>query len=100
MSTIVKKIAFNEQTSIPEGKMVAENSLSLINNLEVTCSVRLGTLILTVEELRQLKSGQTFALQQKTHEPVDILVNNQIIARGELMCCDDNFAIQIIEVCS
>lgn len=100
MSITVKKIAFTEQTSISEGIMVTENPLSLISNVEVTCCVRLGNLILTVAELRQLKTGQIIALQQKTHEPVDILVNNQIIARGDLMCCDDNFAIQIVEVCS
>lgn len=100
MTVTVKKIALAEQAPTPEGQLITDNHLGLIGNVEVSCAVRLGTLTLTIAELRQLKIGQTMALQQKTHEPVDIIVNNQVIARGELMCCEDNFAIQISEVCS
>lgn len=100
MTVTVKKIALAEQTPSSQGQMITDNHLGLIGNVEVQCSVRVGTLTLTIDELRQLKSGQTMVLQQKTHEPVDIIVNNQVIARGELMCCDDNFAIQIVDVCS
>lgn len=100
MTIIVKKIALSEQAEAREEKRVTENCLELISSVEVECLVRLGTLTLTIAQLRDLKHGQTLVLEQKTHEPVDLLINNQVIARGELMCCDENFAIKITEVCS
>lgn len=100
MTITIQKVGFSEQMSGTEGKLVSENPLGLFGGVEVTCFVRLGTLTLTIAELSQLQEGQTMALHQKTHEPVDIILNDEVIARGELMCCDENFAIQILEVCS
>lgn len=100
MTITVKKIALSEQAESREEKRVTENCLEFIGGVEVECLVRLGTLILTVAELRQLKQGQLLSLQQKTYEPVDIILNNQVIARGDLMSCDEHFAIQVTEICS
>ena len=98
MTITAKKISLLEQQPTAGGKPVSENHLGLVGNVEVECLVRLGTLTLTINELRQLKQGEQLSLTQKTHEPVDIVLNNQVIARGELMSCEDCFAIQITEV--
>lgn len=98
MTITAKKIALLEQQPTTLGKPVSENYLSLVGDVEVECLVRLGTLTLTINELRQLKQGERLSLSQKTYEPVDIVLNNQVIARGELMSCDDCFAIQITEI--
>lgn len=98
MTITAKKIALLDQQPTLNGNPVSENHLSLVGEIEVECLVRLGTLTLTINELRQLKQGEQLALNQKTHEPVDILLNNQVIARGELMSCEDCFAIQITDV--
>ena len=100
MSITLKKIALAKQPPAPNGPLVNENYLGMIGGVEVACFVRLGTLTLTIAELRQLKQGQTLSLQQQTNEPIEIILNNQVIARGELMCCDDHFAVQITDVCS
>lgn len=98
MTITAKKIALLEQQPTLEGRHVSENHLGLVGHIEVDCLVRLGTLTLTINELRQLKQGERLSLSQKTHEPVDIVLNNQVIARGELMSCEDCFAIQITDV--
>lgn len=98
MTMTAKKIAFLEQQPAIDGNPISANYLGLVGDIEVECLVRLGTLTLTINELRQLKQGSQLALSQKTNEPVDILLNNQVIARGELMSCEDCFAIQITEV--
>ncbi len=99
MSITVKKIAICEQhPTADNGDFIAENNLGIVGDIEVSCLVRLGTLTMTIAELRQLRHGQILSLHQKTHEPVDILLNNQVIARGELMSSDERFAIQITEV--
>lgn len=101
MNISVKKIALPEQTP-QAGKdlLLTANYLNIVGSVEVECQIRLGTLILSLAELRQLKQGQTLRLTQKTDEPIEILLNNQVIARGELLCAEDCFAIQITELSS
>ncbi|MBA2709665.1 MAG: FliM/FliN family flagellar motor switch protein [Tatlockia sp.] len=101
MTISVKKIALSEQQLQGGSKtLLNENYLNIVGNLEVECQIRLGTLSLTISELKELKLGQTFTLNQKTSEPIEILLNNQIIARGELLCAEDCFAMQITEIAS
>jgi flagellar motor switch protein FliN/FliY len=88
-----------QQPTLQEDSPLAnEHYLSLVGDVEVNCIVRLGSLQLTIHELGQLKVGQLLALQEKTDDPVDVLFNNHVIARGHLMNCDDYFAIQITEI--
>ncbi len=98
MSVTAKKIALLEQQPTINGQPITDNYLNLVGEIEVECLVRLGTLTLSINELHQLKQGACLSLSQKTHEPVDIVLNNQVIARGELMSCEDSFAIQITEI--
>ncbi len=100
MTITAKKIGLIEQQSMPEGTLLSENYLGVVGGIEVECLVRLGTLTLTINELRELKLGQQLILNQRTQEPVDVILNNQVIARGELMSVDECFAIQITEVSS
>lgn len=101
MTKSIKKLTLMEQQPTPikaDAAPITENYLSLVGDIEVSCEVRLGTLTLTIEALRQLKPGTIWPLGQKTNEPVEILLNNQVIARGDLMNCDDCFAIKITEI--
>ena len=99
MTITVKKVAYIEQApNESDSTLINENYLSLVGDIEVECMVRLGTLTMSINTLRQLKHGELLPLQQKTNEPVDILLNNQVIARGELMSVDDYFAVQITEI--
>lgn len=98
MSITVKKVALSEQHSEAQGQLLHTNYLGLIGNIEVQCTIQLGTLTLTIAELRQLKVGQTLPLNQKTNEPIAIILNDQIIAKGELMSHGSQFAIQITEM--
>ena len=98
MTITAKKIALLDQQPSAEGKPISENYLGVVGDVEVECLVRLGTLTLTINALRQLKQGEQLSLSQKTHEPVDIVLNNKVIARGELMSCEDCFAIQVTAV--
>ncbi|CDZ77052.1 Flagellar motor switch protein FliN [Legionella massiliensis] len=101
MSITVKKIALPEQ-QIQAGNnvLLKDNYLSLVGSVEVECQIRLGTATMTIAELGRLQQGQTVQLKQKTSEPIEILLNNQVIARGELLCAEECFALQITEVSS
>lgn len=97
----VNKIAIPEHHLHPiEGPSLFERPLSVVAGVPIPCWIRIGTLTLSIAELHQLKKGQVMTLDQKTEEPVEIMVNQHVIARGELMSCDDHFAIQITEIAS
>lgn len=98
MSITVKKVKLTEHTTQIDGQFINDNYLGVVGDIEVQCTVRIGTLNLTIAELKNLKSGQPLMLDQKTNEPVDILLNNRVIARGELMSHEDHFAVQITEI--
>lgn len=100
MSVTVKKIALPAQHNEPNGELINKNYLSVVGNIEVECTIRIGTLNLTIAQLRELQSGQNLHLQQKTSAPIELVLNNQVLAKGELMSHEDHFAIQITEVCS
>ena len=100
MSVSVKKVVLAEQESHPETNISNKNYLGLVNHIEVECMVRIGSLKITIGQLRELKLGQALHLQQHTDEPVDLLLNNKVFARGELMTHDQCFAVKITEICS
>ena len=99
MSISVKKVALSEQQSQVEPTAINKNYLGIVNAIEVQCTVRIGTLNLSIAQLRDLKLGQALNLCEHTDEPVDILLHDKVIARGELMSHEQHFAVQITEVC-
>jgi len=98
MSISVKKITLTDQQSQNDGQIMNNNYLGLVDNIEVQCNIRIGSLSMTIAQLRQLKSEQVLHLDQKTNEPIELVLNDRVIAKGELMSYEDHFAIQITEV--
>ena len=74
----------------------------LIQGLEQDLKVRLvvsvGGAQLSIGELFALKEGATLKLDKSTSEPIDIFLDDKLVARGELMAADDNFAVRITEI--
>jgi flagellar motor switch protein FliN/FliY len=62
--------------------------------------VELGRSSLTVEEILELGPGSVVELNKLAGEPVDILVNDRLIARGEVVVVDENFGVRITEIIS
>ncbi|CAM2806858.1 FliM/FliN family flagellar motor switch protein [Legionella worsleiensis] len=98
MNTTVKKVVLAEHHPQPESQPIHADYLGLVGSIEVQCHIRIGTLKLTIAQLKELKSGQMLNLEQKTNEPIEVLLNDKVIAKGELMSCEDKFAVQITEV--
>jgi flagellar motor switch protein FliN/FliY len=98
MNISVKKVALANLTAQEEGPLGTSNYLSLVHNLEVQCSVRIGTINMTIGQLKDLKAGQALHLQEKTNDPVEIVLNNHVLAKAELMSHEDQFALRILEV--
>ncbi len=76
----------------------ARNNMDLLSALELNVTVELGRTELTVAEVLGLGPGSVIELDRLAGEPVDILVNDRIIARGEVVVVDENFGVRVVEV--
>ena len=65
---------------------------------EAQVSIELGTARLDDDSLAQLDSGSLVTLDRHTEDPVDILVDGRLVARGELLVIDEEMAIRIVEL--
>lgn len=75
-------------------------SLDLIMDVTMRVTVELGRTSLTVEEVLTLGPGSVVELNKLAGEPVDVLVNDQLIARGEVVVVDENFGVRVTEIVS
>ena len=74
--------------------------LDLILDVTMRVSVELGRATLTVQEILALGPGSVVELDKLAGEPVDILVNERLIARGEVVMVDENFGVRVTEILS
>jgi flagellar motor switch protein FliN len=77
-----------------------KKQIQLLTDVSLQVSFELGRTAKTVRELLQLKTGSIIGLDKLAGEYVDVLVNNQTIALGEVVVMDDKFAVRITEVIS
>lgn len=81
-----------------QGAPLFAGNLSLIQGLKVKLAVSAGNAAITVGELFSLRESSILKLDRLTDEPVDILLEGQVIARGRLVAVDDNFGVSITEL--
>jgi flagellar motor switch protein FliN/FliY len=63
-------------------------------------SVELGRTRKAIKEILALTSGSVIELDRMAGEPVDILVNGKVIAKGEVVVIDDSFGVRITDIIS
>lgn len=87
--------------SAPSSKGQSEQvDLSLLLDVPLQVVVELGRTRVTIENLLKLSQGSIVELVQVVGEPLDIYVNNKLMARGEAVVVKDKFAVRIIDVVS
>lgn len=75
-------------------------SLDLIMDVSMRVTLELGRSSMTVEDVLSLGPGSVVELNKLAGEPVDVLVNEQLIARGEVVVVDENFGVRVTEIVS
>ena len=91
-----------EQTKENGGTQEASRQVDLTFLLDVPLqvTVELGRTRMTIENLLKLTQGSVVELSQTVGEPLDIYVNNRLMARGEAVIMKDKFAMRIVDVIS
>ncbi|WP_041082608.1 flagellar motor switch protein FliN [Thermotoga profunda] len=74
--------------------------LELLLDVPLKVVVELGRAKMTLKQILEMNIGSLIELDKLTGEPVDILVNGRLIARGEVVVVDENFGVRITEIVS
>ena len=75
-------------------------NLELLMDVDMQLTVELGKTRRQVREILQLGEGSIIELDKLAGEPVDVMVNHQLIAKGEVVVIDENFGVRITEIVS
>ncbi|MGE7950183.1 flagellar motor switch phosphatase FliY [Lysinibacillus xylanilyticus] len=75
-------------------------NLNMLLDIPLQVTVELGRTKRSVKEILELSSGSIIELDKLAGEPVDILVNSRLIAKGEVVVIDENFGVRITDVLS
>jgi len=76
---------------------VKEN-LKVLENIEVVMTVEVGRTEITIRDLLRLNEGSVVELDRLAGDPLDILVNNTKIARGEIVMVGERFGVRFGEI--
>ncbi|NDD26851.1 MAG: flagellar motor switch protein FliN [Proteobacteria bacterium] len=78
----------------------APSSIDLLRDVPLEVQAQLGKSRKLVKDILKLNVGSIIELDKEAGEPVDILVNNKLIARGDVVEIDGNYGVRIIEIVS
>jgi len=95
----VQPAVFSNFQEVPVQAPDTKN-LNMLLDIPLQVTVELGRTKRTVKDILELGSGSIIELDKLAGEPVDILLNSQLIAQGEVVVIDENFGVRITEIVS
>lgn len=87
------------QDAAPAGRYQKEN-IDLLLDVDLDVSIELGRSTLSIKRILELSPGSIVELDRMAGEPVDLLVNNKVVAKGEVVVIDESFGIRILTLVS
>jgi flagellar motor switch protein FliN len=85
-------------TAEPTANGTEQVNLDLVLEVELNVTVRFGQRQLTLREVLELTSGSVIELDRQVDEPVELLLDGKVIAKGEAVVVDGNYGLRITEV--
>jgi flagellar motor switch protein FliN len=87
---------------LPEqpGLNMSNDRLELLLDIPLNISVELGRNKMSIQELLQLSPGAAIELDKSAGDPLDIMVNGRLVARGEAVVVNDKFGVRITDIVS
>ncbi|MFN3238953.1 MAG: flagellar motor switch protein FliN [Pseudomonadales bacterium] len=90
----------NTSVDAESGKESERTSINseLLDNIAVTISVEVGRTSLKIKDLMRLTQGSVVELDRLAGEPLDLLVNNTLVAQGEVVLVNERYGIRLTQV--
>jgi flagellar motor switch protein FliN/FliY len=85
---------------LPEGLNIDPKRVSMLNDVNLRVKIELGRTRMLVEDVLALGEGSVVELDKLAGDPVDVYVNERLVARGEVLVLNDNFCVRVSEVLS
>lgn len=89
-----------ETGTAPAASAGGRIDLDLLMDVQVTLSVEIGRSRLPIKDLLALNQGSIVSLDRNVGEPLDLMVNGTLIARGEVVESDGQFGLRLLDVVS
>ena len=80
------------------GSKVSAENLSVLENIEVQMTVEVGNTEIRIRDLLRLSEGSVVELDRLAGDPLDILVNGTMIAKGEMVMLGERFGVRFTEI--
>ena len=87
-----------DDSMLPKLTGEQRDNLSLLMNVPLQISVEIGSARRKVRDILEFAQGTIIELERQAGAPVDIVVNGNLIAKGDVVVIDDNFAVRITEI--
>lgn len=97
------RVAFCDKTQPVAEKKISEVNLpargvELLLDIELEASLRFGSKEMPLNEVLELGPGDVVQLERHVSDPVDLIVGDKIVARGEVVLVNGNFGLRVTEV--
>lgn len=92
----IKPLNLEDFSGAPPSNEVA--TLELIRDVELDLRIEFGRTHMYIEDVLKLRKGSVVSLDKLAGDPVDIFVNDRLIARGEVLVLNDNFCVRVAEL--
>ena len=92
----------SEETLSPEAGASADDKGQIhpdvLQNIPVTLSIEVGRAVIKIRDLLRLTQGSVVELDRIAGAPLDLLVNNTVVAQGEVVLVNDRYGIRLTRV--
>ncbi len=75
-------------------------SINMLYDVELEVKIELGRTMLSVEDILRLREGSIVQLDKDAGAPVDIYINNRLVAEGEVLVLNDYFCVRVTNILS
>ena len=94
--------AASAQSGEPSRQALGQEAINarVLENIPVTISVEVGRAVIKISDLMRLTQGSVVELDRIAGEPLDLLINNVVVAQGEVVLVNDRYGIRLTRVVS
>jgi flagellar motor switch protein FliN/FliY len=92
----LRAFEFQDLTGSPPSGEKA--TLELLKDVDLNLRIELGRTQMFLEDVLKLKRGSVVTLDKLAGDPVDVIVNGRMVARGEVLVLNDNFCVRVTEL--
>lgn len=94
-----ERLSSMELPSFDEGAVIEDSKgIDLLSDVNLNVSIELGRTRMHVEDVLKLNEGAVVELDKLAGDPVDVYVNDRLVARGEVLVLNDTFCIRVNEI--